>query len=160
MEKDKVTFIKQLYAKKDSMHNFAHILRIKKKVRRLRKPYNLINEDLLDFLINFHGLHHILLTRQLTDLGFSREYILALQRHTRKPKTIEEKLVSDANLLEAVGRFGIKKCLQVGKERGRTRQQSIDYMREHLPKIKFYTKLGKIQGRKGIKLIKEFLKNE
>lgn len=160
MKKEIIQFLKPLYAKRDSMHNFAHIIRIKRKVKLFRKPYKKIDENLLDFLSYFHGMTEILSKKEIIGLGFSEKYYNLLLRHTKNPRKIEEKLVSDANLMEAVGKFGIKKCLQVGKERGSTREEAIRYMQKHLPKTKFYTRFGKIEGKKGIKICKDFLKKE
>ena len=53
----KLADIKKIYVKKDKMHNFTHILRIKRSVARLRNPNKNINEDFLDFLIAYHGLY-------------------------------------------------------------------------------------------------------
>ena len=153
-------FVKPLYKNKDSMHNFNHILRIQKKIRFLKKRYYKINKNKLKFLIYFHGQKEWANSnrKKLLSKGYPKEYLIALNRHTKKPKTIEEKLVSDANLLEAVGKFGIKKSLQVGKEIGRTRKETIEYMRKNIKKIKFYTKEGKKIGNPRIMTINEFLK--
>lgn len=160
MKKETIQFLKPIYAKRDSMHNFAHIIRIKSKVKLFRKPYKKIDENLLDFLIYFHGMTAILSKKEIIKLGFSEKYCALLMRHTKNPRKIEEKLVSDANLTESVGKFGIKKCLRVGKERGSTREEATIFMQKHLPNIKFYTRFGKIEGKKGIKICKEFLKKE
>lgn len=155
-------FVQPIYSGKDSMHNFNHIIRIKKKIAFLRKDYKNIDESKLKMLIYFHGAKDWLKKNKLKFLksGFNNEDIISINRHTKKPKTIEEKLVSDANLLEAVGNFGIKKSLRVGKERGRTRAEAIDFIRRNIKNIKFYTKKGKIIGKKGIKIINNFLKKQ
>ncbi len=160
-EKEIVEFVKPLYAKKDSMHNFEHVLRIKRKVTELRKDYKRIDEEKLKFLIYFHGLTYYLKEheKKVIKMGFPKEWIKALYRHTKNPQTIEEKLVSDANFLEAVGRFGIKKALQVGKERNQTMEQTLEIMQQTINKVKFYTKKGKELGNPGIKIVQEFLKS-
>jgi uncharacterized protein len=160
-ENNIANFVKPLYMNKDSMHDLNHIQRIKRKIVFLKKPYKKINEKKLLTLIYFHGLKEWIKTnsKEFIELGFSKNDILLINRHTQNPKTIEEKLVSDANLLEAVGDFGIKKALAVGKKIGRTRKETIDYIRNNINKVKFYTKTGKKLGNKGIKIIKNFLKN-
>jgi hypothetical protein len=159
-EKEIVRFVKPLYGYKDSMHDFKHILRIKKRVNLYRKDYKKIDEQKLMFLIYFHGLKKFVEEHEVEVIaqGFPKKWILALYRHTKNPKSIEEKLVSDANLWEAVGKFGIKKSLQVGRERGRSREETLAFMKKHISKVKFYTRSGKKFGNSGIKIIKDFLK--
>jgi len=161
-EKELIKFVKPLYKTKDSMHNFNHILRIKRKVANLQKDYSDINEKRLKMLIYFHGLKKWIKEnkKKFLNLGFNKKDILLIHRHTKNPKTIEEKLVNDANLLEAVGRFGIKKALIVGKERGRNRAETIDYIRKNINKVRFYTKRGKKSGYIGVKITKDFLKKQ
>ena len=138
--------LKQLYAKKDKMHNFTHILRIKRSVARLRNPNKNINEDFLDFLIAYHGLKEYVRKHRN---HFPKLYVQALLRHTKKPQTLEERLVHDANLLDNLGKQGIQKALYVGRLLGRCREHTFAYLRTCLKKgIRFYTKQGKQLGKK------------
>jgi hypothetical protein len=123
--------VKPLYARKDSMHNFHHIMRIKKKLTFLKKDYKKIDRKRLNFLLYFHGLKDWVEKnkKKIEDLGFSKEYINSLKRHTKNPKTPEEKLVHDANLLENVGRFGIQKSVIVGKKLGRTKKRNYQFFK-------------------------------
>ena len=138
IEKEIVDLVKPLYSEKDSMHNFKHILRIKKRVNLYKKDYKKIDENKLLFLIYFHGLKEYVKKNKnmIIGIGFPKNYLDALYRHTKKPITIEEKLVSDANLWEAVGDFGIKKAFQVGKERNQTVNQTIKIMQNNVKKVK------------------------
>ena len=160
-EKEISEFVKPLYEQKDSKHNFKHILRIKKRVNLYKKDYKKVDEQKLEFLVYFHGLGEYVKGHEekITNLGIPKQWLTSLYRHTKNPLTIEEKLVSDANLWEAVGVYGIKKSLQVGKEREQTTKQTLKIMRNNISKVKFYTKKGKESGEPGIKVIKEFLKN-
>jgi hypothetical protein len=56
------------------------------------------------------------------------------------------------------GKFGIKKALIVGRERGRSKKETIDYIAENINNIRFYTKVGKKLGNKDIKITKNFIK--
>ncbi|MEW5996461.1 MAG: hypothetical protein AB1657_02600 [Candidatus Micrarchaeota archaeon] len=157
--KEIIRFVEPLYRKKDSMHNFSHILRIRAKVARLRKGYSRIDDGKLWFLIYFHGLKGYVQKhkQQILRMGFPKSYLRALYRHTTKPESVEEKLVSDANLLEAVGKFGIRKALQAGKERKQTTEETLRIMLRNINKAKFYTKEGKRVGNPRIKISREFL---
>lgn len=160
-EKEIAEFVKPLYAHKDSMHNFKHILRIKRRVNLYKKDYKKINEQKLKFLIYFHGLKEYVKQheKEIISMGFPKDWIEALYRHTKNPKTIEEKLVSDANLWEAVGKYGIRKAMQVGKERNQTMKRTLKIMQDNINKVKFYTSKGKEFGNPGIEIIKDFLKS-
>lgn len=159
-EKEIVEFVKPLYERKDSMHNFEHILRIKKRVGLYKQDYKKVDEQKLKFLIYFHGLGKYVKEheKEIIKVCFPKQWLISLYRHTKKPQTIEEKLVSDANLWEAVGKYGIKKSLQVGRERNQTMEQTLKIMSDNISKVKFYTKKGKELGEPRIKVVKEFLK--
>ncbi len=137
-------FVKPLYKDKDSMHDFRHILRIMKKVNKLKKRYP-INKEKLDFLVYFHGLKNYVRKNEekIISIGFPKEWIKALYRHTTNPKSIEEKIVCDANNLENIGESGVKKCVEYGKSIGRSKEESIKYFKKKVKEIKFYTKAGK-----------------
>ena len=138
------TFVKPLYKDKDSMHDFKHILRIKERVSEIKKNYN-VDEEKLEFLVLFHGLKKWVTKNEdkVLSMGVSNEWIKALYRHTKNPKSIEEKIVCDANNLENVGEFGLKKCIEYGKSIGRSKEDSIKYFKKEVKRIKFYTEEGK-----------------
>jgi len=150
----KLAEMKKLYNKKDKMHNFNHILRIKKNVDVLVKDYKKIDEKLLSFLILFHGLKDYVSKHRKE---FPKAYIISLIRHSENPKLIEEKIVFDANMLDNVGKFGIKKALYFGNKIGRTRKQTFEYVKSNLGKIKFYTKEGNKIGKLKIVEMKKLI---
>jgi len=136
-------------------------MRIKKKLTFLKKDYKKIDSKRLNFLLYFHGLKDWVEKnkKKIRDLGFSKEDINSLKRHTKNPKTTEEKLVHDANLLENVGRFGIQKSLIVGKKLGRTKKETINFLKENINKVNFRTPTGERLGKKRIRIMKDFIKS-
>lgn len=150
-----VNQIKKLYSRKDKLHNWSHILRIKRNIQFLRKDYSNINEELLDFLIKFHGLKSYVLKNKNK---FDKNWITALLRNNKNPKSIEEKLVFDANMLTNTGKEGIRKAIEVGKLLGRSREKTINYLKKEIKNIRFYTKKGKLSGKKKISAMKKWLK--
>lgn len=142
--------IKKLYAKKDKMHNWKHILRLRRNVNLLKRPFKKLDEELLKFLVNFHGLKDYV---KNNEDKFPKSYIKSLVRHNKKPKLIEEKLVFDANMLDNVGEQGIKKALVYGKLINRNKEDTFKYLKDSINKARFYTKLGKQLGKKQIKII-------
>ena len=151
----KINQIRQLYSKKDKLHNWNHILKIKRDVQILRKGYSNINEDLLNFLIKFHGLKDYVLKNKNK---FDKNLVIVLLRHNKNPKSIEEKLVFDANMLDNTGKEGIRKAIEVGKILGRSKEQTAKYLKKAIRNVRFYTKKGKILGKKKIDVMKKELK--
>ena len=128
---------------------------LRKNVNLLRKPYKNINNKLLNFLINFHGLKDYV---KDNEDNFQKSYVNSLFMHNKNPKLIEEKLVFDANMLDNVGKRGIKKSLAYGKQINRNREDTFRYLRTNINKVRFYTKLGKQLGNKQIRIMKEIIK--
>jgi hypothetical protein len=158
--KEVESFVKPLYSKKDKFHSFSHIKRIKSKSNKLKMHYKEIDKDLLNFLIYFHGLKDYVNKNKskIINFGFSEKFIESLNRHTKNPKTPEEKIVCDANNLENIGKLGIKKCLGFGKNIGRSKKDSIKFLKDNIPKIKFYTSLGKQESKKKLAYMKSWIK--
>lgn len=124
--------VKSLYSKKDKEHNFKHILKIKKYVSKLKNDLD-VDENKLNFLIYFHGLKDYV-KQNKNKLGIKESWVRALLRHTKEPKSIEEKLVYEANRLTNTGKEGLKKCIAYGKSIGRSKKESIKYFRNKIKK--------------------------
>ena len=155
-------FVRPLYSQKDEMHNFSHILRIKNNLEKIKKDYKGFNEKRLAFMLYFHGLKAWVKNNadKVISLGYSKEDIESLIRHSHSPKTEEEKLVHDANMLDNVGEQGIRKALAVGKKLGRTREETVQYLKDNIGKATFYTTKGKRLGEEGIRIVKEFISKQ
>ena len=134
------------------MHNWKHIKRIRKNAEIIKKFYKKIDENLLKFLISYHGLKDYV---QKNKKKFDKEYIKSLFRSHKNPKMIEEKIVFDANMLDNVGKQGIKKALYVGKNLGRSKEDTFKFIKNEINKVKFYTKNGKKLGKKNIEYMKK-----
>ena len=136
-----ISKIKTIYKKKDKMHNWSHILCIKRNIKILRRPYKNIDGDLLTFLINFHGLKEYIIKHKTK---FNKSHIKSLLRSHKKPILIEEKLVYDANLLDNIGRHGIKKALYVGSKIGRKESETYKYLKNNLKPEELGTNFSKV----------------
>ena len=106
-------FVKPFCATLDPMHNFDHIKRIKRKVAFLKRQYKKLDKDFLNFLIYFHSSRKWAKKNKarIIKLGYPASWVSKIN----KPTTPEGKIVWDANCLENVGKFGIKKTLTLEK---------------------------------------------
>ena len=156
--KEIVKFVKPFYDKKDCMHNFAHIGRIKRKVSFLKRQYKKLNEDFLNFLIYFHGSKKWARKnkKEIIKMGYPASWISKINQ----PTTPEGKIVWDANCLENVGRFGIRKTLALERYYNQSREETLKLAEKFMEKYKFYTPLGKKLGNPGIKIKREWLEKE
>lgn len=157
-----MSFVKPLYSKKDPMHGFSHILRIKRKVSLFKKGYRELDRDLILFLIYFHGIKKWVKDnkKKVIMLGFKEEHIKSLTRADDAPRRNEEKIVCDANAIENVGRFGIHKSNVLAKYYQQTLEETTNLQRGFIGEYKFYTPLGKKLGAKGIAIKGEWLKRQ
>lgn len=157
-EKEVTRFVKPFYAKRDPMHNFSHIIRIKRKIAFLRKQYKNIDDTFLNFLIYFHGSRKWARKNKdyIVNLGYPASWINKIN----KPTSVEGKLVWDANMLENVGKFGIKKNLECEKYYQQTRKETLKIVKRYSKDYRFYTPLGKKLGNPGIKIKNEWLKKQ
>ncbi|MFC1682047.1 hypothetical protein ACFL0X_00330 [Nanoarchaeota archaeon] len=155
-EKELKKFVKPIWDKKDPMHNFKHLLRIKKEVKKLKKQYKKLDEDFLNFLIYFHGSWAKKNKKKVLRLGYPASWISKID----KPTTPEGKIVWDANMLENTGKFGIKKSLVLEKHYNQSRAETLKIVENFIKKYKFYTPLGKKIGDKRIEIKKKWFEKE
>jgi uncharacterized protein len=153
-------FVRPLYENKDIMHNFSHIQRIQKKIKILKKQYTLLDKDLLNFLVYFHGLKKWVKQNKKKFLSFDikKEYIQSLIRPSDIPTKKEEKIVCDANMLENVGTFGIKKSKVLAKYYNQSLEETLSLAKKSQKNYKFYTPLGKKLGKKGLEIKQKWIK--
>ena len=147
--------LKKLYSKKDPSHNWNHIIRIKKNAEKISKSYKSLDKKLLKFLIEFHGLKEYV---EQNKKEFDKIFVKCLLRHNKNPKKIEEKIVHDANLMDNLGKHGIKKALGYGKIIKRDKKDTYEYLRRNTRNINFYTNEGKRIGKEQIKIMQRILK--
>ena len=91
--------------------------------------------------------------RNINSVSFSKN-------RGKVPKTIEGKIVQDADRLEAIGAIGIARCFQFGGSHGRSLESSIEHFYDKLLLVskELNTPSAKKMAEKRDKLMEDFLK--
>ncbi len=105
--------------------------------------------------------------RFLRGLGYPEEKVEAVvhaiesHRFSRgpEPKTLEAKILSDADKLDAMGAVGIARVFMYSGEHGRSIEDSIKHFREKILKLKdlMYTKTGRRLAEERHRFTREFI---
>ena len=183
----------------DSAHDFEHIMRVYKNAKKLCKQEK-VNEKLVLCAVLLHDIVSypksdkrsknssidsakkaiIILKRY----GFTENEITiisdAIREHSfsqkKTPKTIEGKILQDADRLDALGAIGIARVFATGgslkrpfyniddpfckKRNADDKTWTLDHFFQKLLKLEFLmnTKSGKIEAKKRTRILKEYLK--
>lgn len=165
-------FVKPYYEEKDPAHDFRHIEKIINRLTMLSEGISQeIHPEKLYFLACFHGLGKQLSSNKdfndrvqtfLESLGWTIENIeeafQSLYCHLTNPRSVEEKIVHDANYIEILGAFGIAKAFITGGAKGQTIEETAHtFEYQYLDKVIFQTPVGKRLADERKEYTKEFL---
>lgn len=150
------------YIKPIGSHNFEHTLRVFNTCSHIGYQMNadmsiLLYSALLHDIGRTHPHHALagskIAEKVLRELRFNREQIDkicdAIETHSfsgqKKPKTLEAKILSDADKLDAMGAIGIYRTAAYTAEKGRKIEESIQHFHTKLLKLKdsLYTDIAK-----------------
>ncbi|RLF88620.1 phosphohydrolase, partial [Thermococci archaeon] len=93
-----------------------------------------------------------------------REVVHAIEAHRFsnkiRPKTLEAKILSDADKIDALGAVGVARVFMYSGEHGRSIEDSIRHFKEKILKLKdlMYTDTGKRIAQERHKFVEMFLK--
>jgi len=146
-------FVQPFYEKKDIMHDFTHIERIRYALIELAKKTELnFNKELAEIALYFHGIiysHEQIIRDYLAEKNIPLQEIELIikiaweSQKENKPLTNEGLMLHDAHMLEGGRNFEIIKSLITGSVRGQSLRETMNYIEENLlEKGQCYTKEG------------------
>ncbi|MCS7130620.1 MAG: HD domain-containing protein [Archaeoglobaceae archaeon] len=114
-----------------------------------------------------HALESAKLARKiLREKGYSNDFIEAvahaIEAHSYsakiEPRTLEAKVLSDADKLDAIGAIGVARAFMVAGEKGRSIEETLKHFEEKLLKLKdlLYTETAKKLAEKRHEFLKQF----
>ena len=167
-----------------SSHDFDHTLRVLNLALKIAEHYPEVNVEVLKASCILHdiarvkedtnpthSIDHAELGAQMSesvlkDLGYSDYFIKAVSHAIRAhrfrgnvlPETIEAKILSDADKLDAIGAIGIGRAFMIAGEYGERlyvevneeelgQAKRINNFKEHSPNIEYLVKLRHIKDR-------------
>jgi len=133
IQQELTTFVEGLYTGKDTMHDWTHVERVRKRALEFSesKPCNI---QLLSTAACLHGVissHEDQIRAFLADRGLQQaniDRIVSVARESQKdtaPESVEGQLLHDAHLLEGDTNFMLTKTLVTGSARGQTLAETL-----------------------------------
>ncbi len=174
-------FVREILRDGVAGHDFEHVERVRELCRKIseREGGDIFVLELAALLHDVgikeeleHGTPHeeasVRIARQvLMELGVPNEKIeqvvhaIRAHRYRRKeePKTLEAKILSDADKLDALGAIGVARTFMYGGYLGRTLSDSIRHFYEKLLKLKdiMYTQTAKMIAEKRHNFLLKYL---
>ncbi len=160
---------------KDDVHGMGHVLRVYKIASNMAKELGAdlkvvkISALLHDIArgVENHAIEGGKIAKKiLKDLGFDRieDVVHVIESHSFssgvKPKTLEAKIVSDADKIDALGYIGLYRVVCHGCSEGRTLEDTISHMENKLLKLPdlMYTDIGRRIALERVNVIEDFIR--
>ena len=145
--------------KNDKVHGFEHTMRVYNLALRIARKYDNVNITVLKLACLLHDVgrplenklkkHHAIISAEMAEKilkNFNvndkiiKEVKHAILAHSFslgiKPQSIEAKILSDADKLDAIGAIGIARCFMLSGALNRSLDQSIQHFHDKLLKLK------------------------
>ncbi len=170
----------------DPLHGYPHVARVRSLALRIGRAYiGRVNEEVLELAALLHdvgrgsfseqgfGGDHALASAKVAEallrgLGYPEHGVKAVAHailtHSysggRVPESLEARILSDADKLDALGAIGIARVFMYSGSSGRGLRESIRHFKEkilRLPEL-MWTPEGREEALRRVELIRSFLK--
>jgi len=146
--------VRPLYEGKDPAHRFDHIERIIDFCLRVGPPLGADMGLLLPAAL-VHGVKEDERLREV--LGERYKEVVNLARNASKsPQTLEERVLHDANLYDALGAIGIARAFTKGGYEGQTIEETLRIMKENIRRP-LLTQEGRRMAEERLEFMRRFL---
>ncbi len=169
---------------RDPVHGYPHVERVRRMALRIARNYPEVDLEVLELAALLHdiarngwrccgGVDHALASAEvarelLTALSYPSDkvegVVHAISTHSysagRRPETLEAKILSDADKLDALGAVGVVRVFMYSAVIGRSFEESIKHFRAkilRLPNL-MYTREGREEAERRVKFVEDFLK--
>ncbi len=164
----------------DPIHGFPHVERVRRLALWIAKHYPQVDVEVVEIASLLHDIarssregDHALKSAEvaqliLSALGYPKDKIEkvveAIATHSfsagRTPKSLEAKILSDADKLDALGAIGIVRVFMYSGAIGRSIEDSLEHFRIkilRLPNL-MMTEVGRKEALRRVKVVKDFIK--
>ena len=148
--------LKPFYEGKDPAHRFDHIERMLNFCNEVGE-YLGADMELLRMATLLHGLKKGNEDKLRKILGDKFEEALKLARNaSRAPTTLEEKILWDANVFDALGAIGLVRAFTKGGYEGQTIKETVRILRENMERP-LLTPVGRTKAEPRLEYMRAFL---
>lgn len=165
---------------RDPVHGWDHVSRVRALARRIALELGGgVDLEALDLAVLMHDLgryvqgpeHHAevsadLAGKMLRALGYEEDKVNrvcgAIRDHSyslgREPDSVEGKILSDADKIDAIGAVGVARAFTLGGAWGRSLENTLKHLEEKLLKLheRLYLDISKKLARERVEFLKNF----
>jgi uncharacterized protein len=162
-----IDFAIPFYEKKDMMHGIEHIKRVIKRAKTIAKEFGVQTND-IEIAAYLHGFiySHEEIIKDFLSSEFPLERVEKIIRiawasqKDRIARTLEEKILHDAHVIEGGKTFLITKSLITGSLRGQKLEETIAFIEAHVLDCNTcYLESSKVKLSEANAFAKEFIKS-
>ncbi len=169
----------------DEAHGYPHIERVERLALWIASHYgNLVDRELLIIATLLHDIgrfayrankvNHALISAEIAEnilkcLGYPKDRIDLVKEIIKShsyslnitPKSIEAKILSDADKLDALGAIGIARVFIHSARINRSLKEALNHFKEKIVKLPnlLYTEVARKEAMRRVRVILEFIKN-
>lgn len=152
-----IEVVKPLYEGKDPAHRFDHIERMLEFCNKAGAALE-ADVELLRLGALVHGLKRGHVEGLKDILGEGWEDVFTMARNASKtPNTLEERILWDANILDALGSIGLARAFTKGGHEGQTIDETVRIVRENMRRP-LHTPVGRAKAEPRLGYMMSFLR--
>jgi len=165
----------------DPVHGYPHVRRVREIALKIASRYNEVDREVIELAALLHDIarngpgkaDHAFTSAKVAELllksvGYPREKIAlvveAISSHSysasREPQSLEAKILSDADKLDALGAVGIARVFLYSGAIGRGIEESVAHLKTKILKLPDLMKTpeGRELATKRVKIVEDFIK--